>query len=486
MNAAIEEARARHASLCPACFAVVPLPQERHVPLHGTEGQLLGEIWRIEVSETGLRTYLEIATPHKVLYRGTEPGQRWTPRGAAVLAAAPLVVLAILAGLGLLLPEQSPLAIVSTLLAVAVAVATLMALWWQPDLPLAERVHRYAWTLLAPQLHKTRFVEADAAFLDGLVEQSNTDLAELHRECLPRLLDCTEQAVRQGLATPSQLAALWRLEAEDAVVLGDDPVPLVVEHLSRCFTGALPLSCAERLLEEWETDWWTPGSLARLRVLLCEAAFEAGFEVRNLLDAGQACPALAAVLNVDDSEALAALRLLWSQRASRPWDRCGRARSVFDLAADSDHEDLLGERPDLLLMQQDPAWPNLAEKGRVPTQARLDICAAGLRLQGELFTQPPEEIEVYDWAIEHELHLDSIIFESEDPLKELSASLKRWFAWFFTDFQPALIEVPLWRTPNRAVSLRAWGAIPCAECGRHFLPRLGAVGAALETDRPAS
>ena len=112
-----------------------------------------------------------------------------------------------------------------------------------------------------------------------------------------------ENAVKGGVGPPGHLAALYLLMIEDAAAAGDDPVPLVVEQLARCFGGRLPMVFAERLLEDWRCDWWTRGNLARLRVLLCDRAFEAGFEVRNLLDAGQSAAALGSVLGCDEGTA---------------------------------------------------------------------------------------------------------------------------------------------------------------------------------------
>ena len=112
-----------------------------------------------------------------------------------------------------------------------------------------------------------------------------------------------------------------RLQVEADAPAGADPVPAVVQQLARCFQGRLPLAFAQQLLEDWAANWWSAGNLSRLRILLCDRAFEAGFEVRNLLDAGQSAPALGTVLDVERPDALAALRLLWSQRPSRPWDR---------------------------------------------------------------------------------------------------------------------------------------------------------------------
>src|SRR5262249_7989970 len=146
---------------------------------------------------------------------------------------------------------------------------------------------------------------------------------DLRAPSLKRVLDLTEKAVADAAALLPHLAALYRLAAADAAALGRDPVPLVAAQIGRCFLGKLPITYAQWLLEEWEGLWWTGGNLARLRVLLCDRAFEAGLEVLDLLEAGHAAPALGDVLEISNTDALAQLRLLWSLRPRRPWDRCG-------------------------------------------------------------------------------------------------------------------------------------------------------------------
>src|SRR6185437_7068825 len=65
------EAAERHAACCPWCFGMVPVPRE--VPpllLNRYHGRLSAGGYRIEVSEHGLRTSLEIVTPTARIYHG--------------------------------------------------------------------------------------------------------------------------------------------------------------------------------------------------------------------------------------------------------------------------------------------------------------------------------------------------------------------------------------------------------------------------------
>src|SRR5207245_9079410 len=130
---------------------------------------------------------------------------------------------------------------------------------------------------------------------------------------------------------------------------------------------------------------WTRGELARLRVLLAARAFAAGLGVWDLHALGQAVPRLGRVLNVDDTDGLARLRLLWDQRSTRPWRQCGPAATAFELA----NYPMLGGQhletaPDLLLFQPLPA-------GGEPVH--LLACGRGLMVGVGLIHAWPTPIE---------------------------------------------------------------------------------------------
>jgi hypothetical protein len=257
-------------------------------------------------------------------------------------------------------------------------------------------------------------------------------------------------------------------------------VPLIVDVLARCFEGRLALRFADHLLADWQSSWWTPGDLIRLRVLLCDRAFEAGFEVRNLLDAGQTAPALGRVLGTDNRANLAALRLLWSLRPTRPWDRCGDPLTVFDLAADPKRTDLLGRFRDLLLWQLEPDWLLAAPGVTDPKPAHILFCVRGIVLQDVLFSETPRVVEVNARWRYNDLVIGEQRFRSTGPLDMLALRMERWFRYAFSDFLPTLPRVEKWQAPDRLAILRAWGAVACPECRRQLLPRVGQVGIALE------
>ena len=244
--------------------------------------------------------------------------------------------------------------------------------------------------------------------------------------------------------------------------------------MDRCFSGRLPLAYAEGVLAGGRDDGWRPADLARLRVLLCDSAFEAGFELRDLIEAGETAPALGGVLDIEDTEALAHLRLLWSQRASRPWDRHAPADTVFDLAADATEYE--PARPP---SRPAPAAPPADPFARTRRPSIL-LCSSGVVLHGIVFTRPPRTAEVMGRPGRYELTVDGHrLWFSTDP-EVIASRLERWCRYHFEEFLPATGDVHRWRSPHAAAVLRAWGTVRCPDCGRALLPRVGEVGVGLE------
>jgi hypothetical protein len=482
-NDLLEDAREQHAARCSWCYALVPVPRE--VPPHvllERPGRLSACGYSVELSEAGLFSRLEVRTPGKVIRRGRDPDHPCTPRGALVFFAGPLVLLA----LGWAFAGPQPLFAVLAVLVVALIVDALIRIRVAGRRPLEERLLDHAWRWLAPHLHEREFVLEDSAFLAGLAQRSEEAGDPAWRApLLPGLLKRTENAIVNGEGPPNHLAALRRLAVADAARAGVDPVPVVVEQLARCFQGRLPLAFAEHLLDDWQSEWWTRGNLARLRILLCDRAFEAGFEVGNLLDAGQNAPALGTVLGTDEVQGLAALRLLWSLRPSKPWDRCGPVLTAFELAADPKYAPLLGRHPDLLLWQEEPDWPEVADaQDDTLSTMRILLCVRGVFLQETLLTAVPREVALRMRFLGSELVVDEHHFRSPGPLDNLATRIERWCRYAFNEFLPQAVKVQTWQSPDRAAILRAWGAVSCPECRRYLLARVGEVGIALDEAAP--
>jgi uncharacterized C2H2 Zn-finger protein len=479
-SALLQEAKEEHAALCPVCFGKVPLPQE--VPpfvISERNGRLSCRGYTVEVREKGVFTFVEARTPNEIVYRGREPQRKLTPTGAILFLVGPIVALMLVASIFVPIAyvTKVSLAFASMITAAYVTAQVL----WRAEVPRRQRARNYAWSLLVPQMHRGGLVPDDAGFLAGLADKSAGDgYARLRASLLPALVTRTERAVVKGQAPPGFLAPLIRLGVEDTTA-GGDPIPTVAAEIARCFEGKSPLTLAERLLADWQADWWTKGNLARLRILLCDKAFAAGFEVRNLLDAGENSPALAEVLDTSNVHPLASLRLLWSLRASRPWDRCGEVKTVFELAEDVDYATVLARHPDLLLFQEETQWVVAAEGGTGKMgPARILLLPSGVTLQEVEFVSTPRVIEVVGKSLGDELLLGTKLFRGPRPLDELATRMERWFRFAFHEFLPQTQAAAHWQPPDRAAMLRAWGTIPCPDCGARVLARVGEVGIALE------
>jgi hypothetical protein len=466
----LAEARQHHASLCPHCFAFVPVPQE-NMPrsLNQSHGRLSLGDYCVEVSERGLVPSLTITEPGGILLQGREPGQYWLTRKAATLwlvapAVAAALGYAVLRTLWKALPVEPVM--VCLLIGLVGYLATELYWWWQAR-PLDRSVD-FAWTRLVPYLCSKDVTAEESTFLAGLALTTlGHGRPQARGEELVGALESVERAVTAGTVPLAHFAALQRLAVADAVATGQDPVPLVVDQVSRCFDGRLPLAFAQWLLAEWEGPWWTTGNLARLRVLLCDRAFEAGWEVADLQEAGFAAPALGDVVQTADSNGLARLRLLWSLRPGRPWLPWSEAVTVFELAEDPEEgRAWLHQYPDLLLLDEGS-----------PT---LIICGRGIVFHETLFTERPGTIDIkarrdFD-GVEYELTLGDHCFHLVSDPAPVVARLEHWFRYYFGEFIPRLADVRTWKAPEGSKAAVSQEVVACPECRRLLLPYAGQVG----------
>lgn len=484
----LEEADEQHASLCPRCFGLVPIPRETQPwTMTFRKGRLSAHGYLVDVSDRGLRTRLEVRTPARQIYLGHEPGYLWTLRGSLFALVGPFVFLGLACALGVVEWAGSPLAPVVWFLSLGLLVYGVVRWDLRDRPPLDRRALTYAWTILTPRLHENRFVADDASFLAALADLEDGDDEVVHRAAvLPRLLTLTEEALVRGEARPSQLAALYLRQVADKALAGANVEDEVAALVGRCFEGKLPLAFADRLLIGWRKDWGRPGAAARLRILVCDRAFEAGFEVRTLLDAGQTAPALGELLRLNNPRELAALRLLWSLRPSRPWERCGPVQTVFELAGDPGNEARLVAMPDMLFFQMDRHWPAERNEDRAELPFRVVVRVSGLQVQDELFAEAPAAIRLKGRLDGSELIVGSKHFHSSGDLEDLAKRVEAWSWFFFTTFSPKLAEVLNWQPPQTEAQWRAWGAVACPECGRPALPRVGEMAVLLEGEKRPS
>jgi hypothetical protein len=478
----LAEAEEHNASLCPHCYAAVPMPEQvRPARASLSHGRLSAAGYRVEIHESGLFPFLEIEKPGSPPARQRLPGPRLTRQGTMILLVGPLVMLALLIAL---LPFDFGIPRLVPVLTFLVP-ALLFAAWihlvnWRRPSP-CQRALRIAWTRLAPTLHGDDFSIADSACLAGLaLECMDRGQPPPRARILERTVQLTEEAVPAHPEALHHLAALRALMLADQIGAGGDPVTLTVTQVKRCFAGKLPLVYADELLSLWRREWRTRSNLVRLRVRLMDSAFEAGFEVRNLLAGGQAAPELGRILGTDDPGTVARMRLLWSLRPQRPWDRCGDAETVFSLAESANAGSILSKYPDLLLYQSG-GGPEQREAG-----LKVLVCGRGVVIEGRLFNEPPRTIE---WTSppggtvdQHVVLLDGEGIPIRGDPDEAVRRIERWFRFYFNEFVGQVAEAYRWTSPHVAAILRAWGIVTCPDCQRRLTARPGEIGISLEDE----
>lgn len=469
----VEEAVRQRASLCPYCFALVPFSEETLVePLKLSHGRIEGRGYRVRVFDGGYVTRLQMNTPGGYHYESREPRALFTVRGATVLFAGPLVLLALFAALEFFLRGRSALVVVLCLLIAAALLALVARLGWQPPKSPLSRAIDYAWTLLTPRLHAGGYQRQDSAFLAGLALAScGRGRARLRSRHLLRTIEITEQAVAVGTGAVAHLGALWHLAVEDAAAGGVDPIAFAVTQAARCLDGKLPLIFAEQLFTGWEGQRLRPDQSARLSVLLADAAFEAGCEIRDLIELGKTAPAFGAALGTNRLDYLAQLRLLWSLRPTRPWSSCGAAATIFELASSEEAAAKhLGKHDDLLLALWD-----------IPGGF---LCSRGLLFHEVLFTAPPQTLEVkarhYFQGGGFELIVGNQRFWFQSDPAPLVVRLERWFRYYFREFLPRAEGVFGWPSQAHFDPTRFHPLVQCPECLRRVQLRVGQLGVAAQ------
>jgi hypothetical protein len=478
----LAEAAETHGTLCPNCYTLVAMPeQDPPAKISLSHGRLSANGYRVEIRESGLTPRLEISMPGASDKRSPLPGPRLTRRAAMLCFVGPLLVIAVLLAVVPLPIEISPLVPVLTFVLPALAFGTWIRFWGMKPAPASDRAVERAWSKLVPALHDSGFYMPDSRFLAGLtVATIGRPGAADRARALERVLNITEKAAINRPNLLYHLAALQGLAISDAVAEGEDVVKLTSAQIRRCIDGRLALPYADKLLSLWPREWKTRANLSRLRLLFLDQAFEAGFEVRDLLAAGQTAPELGCVIGTDDPGELARLRLLWSLRPRRPWDRCGDAENAFGLAGAAAGGRILAANPDLLLYRLAPV-----SRKRGAETVEIIVSGRGVSVAGKLFSEPVRTIEVTPAADGSTLIIGDERITVNGDGDALAMEIERWLRYYFSEFVPMVAEVYRWRSPHAASILRAWGTLPCPECRQPFLARLGEVGIAVAGEEKA-
>ncbi|MFN4259835.1 MAG: hypothetical protein ACK4RK_11090 [Gemmataceae bacterium] len=464
-------AHQRGAVLCPRCYALVPTPPEQRVhPLIPARGRLADDGYVVEVSENGWWPRLVLETPRGVVYRGPESERLLTRRGAQFFLPAPFVLVAVL-GAGLLSPwPQVAVPLVVVLLLAALLTYGAVALIWPLLRSPLERAIDYAWGRLVPRLHDPAFDVRDAAFAARLALGSvQRGQVQRRQRVLNHLAHETEKAALAGGCPIGYLAALSRLMVEDAARSGSDPVMLVVHQLERVLKQQLPMSFAEHFLMEWESTMWTAGNLARLRVLLLERAFAAGLRTADLVTRGRQTRPLGEVLGIENLELLAQLEMLHQLRPAAPWEKYGKALTVFEVAEHADlGTRLLGQYPDLLLAESPP---------EDATRSVLVICSSGVVFQEQLFREMPPSVVIQKRLDSppagYEIVIGTLHFPFPRQPTLLARKLEGWLQFFFKEFQPNVPALPVLDEAPVTASFSLSEELQCPDCQTRFRGKVG-------------
>ena len=221
------EAAEKNASLCPNCYALVPLPtRATPTPVLVASGRVDGGGFRVELTDRYVFHMLRADTPEVAVFAGPEPGHALTRRGAVLLFLVPLV-----AGRGRV---RRPAAACSACGPVApvtgVLFAGLMAYIGGAGRrganPATDRAVDHAWTLLVPRMLQVEGRRADAAFLAGLAVASRGRGDPEARE------EQLRQAIGKLRQTPVGIPYVTPLSVLKIADLGDeaDDLPVIAER----------------------------------------------------------------------------------------------------------------------------------------------------------------------------------------------------------------------------------------------------------------
>jgi len=475
LAALLDQARHENACLCPHCYKQIPVHEPAAPPpLVFKNESLEGQGYDIELSENGLWPRVRIEGPEGIIHEGREAGSFLTRNGALAFVVGPLVLLCFVLT-ELFTGQRLPLALEALLAAgVGLFVGALIYLLWPTSVNVRDRLIDCAWTLLIAGRDQEELSAGDAAFLAGLARASGGwgDSA-LRADAVEEVCAQMEKLFRRDQTFVPHLAVVWRLRVEDLIRQDADPLAMLAEQVGRCFTARLPLDYAVHLLKGLTPEHvgpdalWTKRLIHRLPVLLCEQAFSAGLELSDLTDVAQAYPEMRWALGLDGIDHVAQLRLLWSIRSERPWERFGAAVTAFELAGSSSGGRVLARFPDLVLASEGMS---------------LFVCSRGMCFEDVWFDDMPltVAVRVNQARGGYELIVGPHHFSYEVSPDGIADRLEKWFRYYFRDFVPQLSAVRTWRVPEVVRKLQARNGVSCPDCKKKVLLRPGTVGITLD------
>ncbi len=445
------------AGLCPGCFAEVPaavtsLPP----PLVLGKGRLAGDGYAVSVRGNAWLRTLAITTPQKPGSRGR---RRLAPRLIATLAAAVVLVIAIL-----IAPTRA-----LTLAGLGVAALVYVGVRFAGSVrDQNEEALNIAWSQLAPRLVER---ETAARFLTRLclVSLGRGD-PETRVNVLAMIADRATAKAEESDAELQLLAAAWMLQVEDVARFGRDVIAGVATLAAMGFSGERPADFAEFVVGVYLSRERTPGDVARLRILLLAAAFDAGLVPRDLLDLWAGAPNLKRVMVVEPSHRLGLLFGLWRSREAKAWHSVGHGDTVFDIARRLPRTaaGLLERFPDLLLYHR-PEREIESHLGPVL------VCARGVAVGGYLTADPDADVRLLPGGRELIFGRHRIEVAERLPA-DFPKSLRKWLRFRVENLLPFIDG---YLSPGaEEVAKRVLGPFcrRCIVCGTVSVIGCGAVG----------
>jgi hypothetical protein len=457
------EAAERDESVCPHCFAFVPVTEPPALqPAEVASGRISADGCLVALGEAGGKPRLRIQSDTKTVFSGPDPESSDAPticrRWAVVCAIAGIVA-------AVVLPVPWHLLSVPAAVLSAAALLSLAYRWSQnPYDPLA-RVIDIAWQRLIPELLPGN---AMARFALASVGRGSP---KSRSAVLAKAITDVEQAASLGAVFANVASPLWWLQFADD---RGDPVPALIRRFRRCIDGEMLVSAAAGVFDLWWRDRPSRADRARMRALLGEQAFESGLGVWDIVELGRAFPPLGSVLATDDIDGLARLCHVWEQRLIRPWQPCGPAATIFELARNAElSAQVLDSASDLLLYHRLPA---LDDQPAEP----LFLCHRGMVFRDAVLREPPGDIRVRhceEWrGGGYEVRLGPHRLRFTDPPGLVVEKLKIWASFFLGDFLPRAEKVLKYRASDRLGNVLGQFVVKCPACTKSVIPLVGRVG----------
>jgi predicted RNA-binding Zn-ribbon protein involved in translation (DUF1610 family) len=440
--------------LCSECFAereppVPPLPP----PMARSQDRLAADGDTIQIHGRDWFPTLTVSTAAKFIHFGPEGSIG--PRGLATLAAAFLLMIAFAITVFGSREWAAPGVIVRFLLCAAAVYGLIRALRVSTRRS-EDRLVDAAWMHLVPVRlagnHSSRSLTRVCR--SSLGRGDPAERAALVKEVL-------ERAAAEG--DLQLLAAASILQASDRARMGHDHASAVAAPIAEAIRGERSTAFAELAAECYLASEPPPPApeRARIRVLLLEAAFEAGFSPRDLNELWIAAPRLRALMGVEPLHRLALLHGVAKMQPDRGWERIARAESVFELCRSAPNIGgrLLAEFPDLLLCHRpDP-----------DTEAQLGpvlICTRGIAVGGRMLADPQTEVSLEKAGGRIELVFGPHRFPLErQPIGDLPGVIREWLRFRAWALLPLLDNYLLAGSPAITARVLKPFRTRCPQCG---------------------